>query len=102
MRFDVPGMTKNDVKVWIEENNMLVLKAGKVSMEQKEDQLVNGYEKSTEEDWLTDSYGKCSYRIALPENIGFDKIKANVRDGVLYITIPKASIRSKIIPINVE
>ncbi|KAF3431122.1 hypothetical protein FNV43_RR25852 [Rhamnella rubrinervis] len=90
MRFDMPGMTKEDVKVWVEEK-MLVVKAEKVK-------------KSTEDEgeWSAKSYGRYSSRIALPENIQFDKITAEVKDGVLYITIPKAAKSSKILDINVQ
>ncbi|KAL3337349.1 hypothetical protein AABB24_029817, partial [Solanum stoloniferum] len=64
MRFDMPGMTKEDVKVWLEEK-MLVVKAEKMVKN-------NG----NEEEWSVKSYGKYNTRIALPENIDFEKIKA--------------------------
>ncbi|KAL0447208.1 UNVERIFIED_CONTAM: Small heat shock protein, chloroplastic [Sesamum latifolium] len=95
MRFDMPGMTKEDVKVWVEEK-MLVVKAEKSSQKGSENEEENG------EDWSPKSYGKYSSRIALPENVQFEKIKAEVKDGVLYITIPKASSSAKIFDINVE
>ncbi|CAL9058822.1 unnamed protein product [Musa banksii] len=41
MRFDMPGMTKNDVKVWVEER-MLVIKAEKLPKEIKEGRKKNG------------------------------------------------------------
>ncbi|PIA51418.1 hypothetical protein AQUCO_01100327v1 [Aquilegia coerulea] len=98
MRFDMPGMTKSDVKVWVEEK-MLVVKAEKMLKK------IEGTENEGEEDgeeWSAKSYGKYSYRIALPENINFEKIKAEVKDGVLYITIPKVSISTKVLDINVQ
>nr|GMD21658.1 small heat shock protein, chloroplastic-like [Ipomoea batatas] len=91
MRFDMPGMTKEDVKVWVEEK-MLVLKAEKSSPSNKEE----------EEEWSAKSYGRYSSRIALPENVEYEKIRAEVKDGVLYITIPKASVSGKVFDINVE
>ncbi|KAG6527982.1 small heat shock protein, chloroplastic-like [Zingiber officinale] len=92
MRFDMPGMTKNDVKVWVEEN-MLVIKAEKLPKEAKEGE---------DEDWLAKSYGRYNSRIALPENIELGKIKAEVKDGVLYVTIPKASPSNKKVNISVQ
>lgn len=89
LRFDMPGMTKEDVKVYIEEK-MLVVKA------EKED------EREREGEWDAKSYGRYSSRIALPENVEFEKIKAEVKDGVLYVTVPKTSGGSKILDINVE
>lgn len=97
MRFDMPGMTKQDVKVWVEEK-MLVVKAEKAA--EKKDGV--GMEEEDGDVWSAKSYGRYSSRIALPENIQFEKIKAEVKDGVLYITIPKAMTSSKILDINVQ
>ncbi|KAL1369803.1 hypothetical protein HN51_000159 [Arachis hypogaea] len=99
MRFNMPGMNKNDVKIWVEEN-MLVVKAEKEQRVHHEGQ-ENGSE-GHEDDWPASSYGRYNDRIALPENIEFDKIKAQVKDGVLYITVPKASNAAKKIDIDVE
>ncbi|KAL6577939.1 hypothetical protein OROMI_010267 [Orobanche minor] len=91
LRFDMPGMIREDVKVWVEEN-MLVVKAEKLPKKE------NG-----EEEWSAKSYGRYSSRIALPDNVEFEKIKAEVKDGVLYVTVPKASSgRGKIFDISVE
>ncbi|KAK8529328.1 hypothetical protein V6N13_102259 [Hibiscus sabdariffa] len=90
MRFDMPGMTKDDVEVWVEEK-MLVFKAEKVD--------INGEE---EEEWDAKSFGRYGSRIALPENAEFEKIKAEVKDGVLYITIPKNSHNARIFNISVH
>ena len=100
MRFDMPGMTKEDVKVWIEEK-MLVVKAQK-EPKKKEEKYINREVEGGDEEWSSKSYGKYSCRIALPENIQFEKIKAEVKDGVLYIVIPKASTSSKILDIYVQ
>ncbi|XP_022733611.1 small heat shock protein, chloroplastic-like [Durio zibethinus] len=96
MRFDMPGMTKDDVKVWVEEK-MLVVKAEKVPKKK-----INDEENGEEGEWSAKSYGRYGSRIALPENILFEKIKAEVKDGVLYITIPKASSNARILDINVQ
>lgn len=97
VRFDMPGMTRNDVKVWIEDKNMLVFKAEKVVKKKGE----NG-SPVEEDEWPHNDYGKYSSRIALPENIEMEKIKAEVKDGVMYLTIPKATTSSKVVNINVE
>ncbi|KAI5406229.1 hypothetical protein KIW84_052823 [Lathyrus oleraceus] len=82
LRFDMPGMNKEDVKVWVEEK-MVVVKAEKASKKKKNEE--------EDEEWSSKSYGRYSSRIALPENVKFENIKAEVKDGVLYITIPKYS-----------
>ncbi|QCD78294.1 HSP20 family protein [Vigna unguiculata] len=103
MRFNMPGMNKDDVKIWVEEN-MLVVKAEKTLREHHEAQANSNEEISTkyEEDWPANSYGRYNHRIALPENIEFDKIKAQVKDGILHVTIPKANTSAKVINIDVQ
>ncbi|KAL9241143.1 hypothetical protein vseg_015285 [Gypsophila vaccaria] len=101
VRFDMPGMTKDDVKIWVEES-MLVIKAEKVPRKSDGIGNENGGVAEIEEDWPVKSYGTYSTRIALPENVEFEKIKAEVRDGVLYLTIPKPSLKSKVFDINVD
>ncbi|QCE04052.1 small heat shock protein, chloroplastic-like isoform X2 [Vigna unguiculata] len=98
MRLDMPGMKKEDVKVWVEEK-MLVVKAEK---EAKKKEMVEEQEEEEEEGWSAKSYGRYSSRIALPENVQFENIKAEVKDGVLYIAIPKATTYSNILDIQVQ
>lgn len=95
MRFDMPGMARDDVRVWVE-GNMLVVKAEKRSG--SEGRLLG--EKKEDEAWSPKSYGRYNSRILLPDNIMVDKIKAEVKDGVLYITIPKDS--RKVVDIDVQ
>ncbi|KAJ7957635.1 Small heat shock protein [Quillaja saponaria] len=104
MRFDMPGMNKDDVKVWVEEKLLVVKaeKAPKKNDNRKENGKKVQQEEGEEEDWSAKSYGRYSSRIALPENVQFEKIKAEVKDGVLYITIPKASSHGKILDIAVQ
>ncbi|CAN1137305.1 Small heat shock protein, chloroplastic [Linum perenne] len=85
IRFDMPGMSKQDVKIWVEDT-MLVVKAEKKNEED-------------EEEW---EYGKYGYRIALPENVEIEKIKAEVRDGVLCLSVPKVSGKGKVFDISVD
>ncbi|KAE9607988.1 hypothetical protein Lal_00003525 [Lupinus albus] len=109
MRFDMPGMNKEDVKVWVEEK-MLVVKAEKVQKnnntlqqkEEEEEEEENNNEEEELEEWSAKSYGRYSGRITLPENVQFEKIKAKVKDGVLYITIPKATSYSNVLDICVQ
>ncbi|KAL9664982.1 hypothetical protein QQ045_020391 [Rhodiola kirilowii] len=131
LRFDMPGMTREDVKVFVEEN-MLVLQAEKAPRNNKNKKkkmeinggrddvstnngdvsenntAVNGNNVGVEEeeeeegDWPAKSFGRYRSMIALPENIQLEKIKAEVKDGVLYITIPKAIVSAKVLNIAVQ
>lgn len=77
MRFDMPGMTKEDMKIYVEDT-MLVIRAEKAASR-------DGEGKETEEGWPATSYGRYSTRIALLENVAAEKIEAEVKDGVLYV-----------------
>ncbi|WP_228597001.1 Hsp20/alpha crystallin family protein, partial [Campylobacter coli] len=97
--FDMPGMTKRDVKVWVEDG-MLVIKAEK---EEQAAASTGVVERKVEDlDWPTKSFGRYSSRIGLPENAVVEKIAAEVRDGVLYLTVPKAAPTSKVLDIAVQ
>jgi len=40
--------------------------------------------------------------VELPENVDMNKIGAEVRDGVLYLTIPKLTAGGKVVNIQVQ
>lgn len=45
-------------------------------------------------------YGSFSRSIILPENLGFDKVKASIEHNVVTISIPKLTLSSKTITIS--
>lgn len=75
LRVDMPGMSKGDVKLSVEDGD-LTMKA-EHDTEKKED------------DWSSRSYGSYNVRIKLPENVDFSGIKAEMKDGVLKVVAPK-------------
>jgi len=52
--------------------------------------------------WPAASFGQYRTRVELPENVDMDKIGAEVRDGVLYLTIPKLTAGGKVVNIQVQ
>lgn len=97
----MPGMTRDDVKVWVEDK-MLVVKAEKKLNKKNANGGIGRGGEDEEDEWSAKSYGKYSSRIALPENVVFEKITAEVKDGVLYINIPKGDNNGKVLDINVQ
>lgn len=78
IRADLPGLTKEDVKVDITENAVTI--QGERRREHEEEK--GGVYRSER------SYGGFSRTIALPEGAITDQAKASYKDGVLEITMP--------------
>ena len=59
-------------------------------------------ERKDESGYSERSYGRFERRIALPTNIDEDKCKADFRNGVLTVTIPRAAekVRGRRIPLG--
>lgn len=76
LRMDMPGLDKQEVKVYIEDD-CLIIKG------------EHNVEKSEEGQWSSRSHGSYSSRIVLPDNANPEKIKAEMKNGVLNVTVPK-------------
>ena len=87
---EIPGMTKDDIKVTLNENTLTL------SGEKKREKEANYHR-------IERSYGSFTRSFDLPTTVQFDKIKANYKDGVLQITLPKSEeVKPKEIPIAVS
>ena len=78
MRFDMPGLSEDDVNISVVDHHFQVIE----EKERKEE----------------DSWSFCSTyntRLNLPENYEMNKIKKELKNGVLNITIPKVKVESK-------
>ncbi len=80
LEFAVPGMDKSDFKINLEEQ---VLTVSSEHKEENEKQKTNTTRKEF-------SYNGFSRSFTLPENIDTNKIKADYKDGILKITLPKS------------
>jgi HSP20 family protein len=90
-KLDVPGLSKEDVKVEIE-NGVLT-----ISGTRKEDK------EAKKEDYLRiESYeGAFSRSFTLPKNVDAEKVVANIKNGVLELRVGKAEeMKPKTIPIS--
>ena len=82
-----PGMTKNDFKVRIENDNELV-----ISLEKKEE-----HKNDAKKNYLRREFSYASYHqtFIIPEEVAIDGIAAAMNDGVLTITLPKKEVVTK-------
>ena len=76
---DLPGLSKNDIKVSVENNTLSI--SGKKERSKNEDNDSFHYRERR--------YGSFKRSFKLTENVDDKKISADSSDGVLSITIPK-------------
>ena len=80
VKADLPGLKKEDISVSIDDNILTVKGERKFEKEEKNKQYH-----------ITErSYGSFERRLSLGTNVDAAKVKANYKDGVLDITIPKS------------
>lgn len=82
-----PGMTREDFKVHINEDDELVISLEKKSEEKQEDKKHKGTYLRREF-----SYTQFQQSLLLPDNIERDQISACVENGVMTIEIPKKKV----------
>ena len=82
-----PGMTKEDFKVHINEDNELIISMEKRAEEKEEDKKHKGTYLRREF-----SYTQFQQSLLLPDNVERDKISAKVEHGVMCIDIPKKKV----------
>ncbi|EXB48293.1 hypothetical protein L484_003776 [Morus notabilis] len=78
---DMPGLKQDQIKVHVEEENVLVV-SGERKREREKDQGVKYLR-------MERRLGKYLKKFVLPENADTDKISASYQDGVLTVTIQK-------------
>ncbi len=75
----VPGLSKEDFKIDLNDNFLTVSGERKFSKEKKENNLHV----------VETQYGNFSRSFSLPENVDANKITATYSNGILEITVPK-------------
>jgi len=79
IKTDLPGLTKEDINVNIEDGIMTISGEKKRETEKK-DKHYSRYERS---------YGKFSRSFSLPNNVDSKKVEAKYHNGVLEVTLTK-------------
>jgi HSP20 family protein len=80
VRADIPGVKKEDIHVDVDANAITVRAEMKQEKEEKKDEKVIYSERS---------YGMVSRSFSLPAEVDANGAKAEYKDGVLNLTLPK-------------
>ena len=80
IKAELPGLSRDDVNVTLE-NNYLTIRGEK--KHETEEKSANYYHKER-------AYGSFSRTIELPTTVDAQKINAHFKDGVLQVTLPKS------------
>jgi HSP20 family protein len=93
VQVDLPGMEKDDIKVSVEDN-ILTIKGERKALKEEKDKNYHQVERT---------YGTFTRSFSLPTTVDGSKIKANYKNGVLKIDLPKSeAVKPKEIPISVS
>jgi HSP20 family protein len=92
LSFEVPGISKDDIKIWIE-NDLLILSGEKKKNEEEKNTRHYGERR----------FGKFERSFWLPSDADRNSIKAEFENGVLTVTISKsADAKPKVIEIETK
>jgi HSP20 family protein len=88
LKADLPGLKKEEVKVEIEDGNILQI-SGEHTREKE----------NKTDTWhcLERSCGKYLRRFRLPMNANLDQIMASMENGVLTVTVPKEKVKKPVV-----
>jgi HSP20 family protein len=78
-RAELPGLKREDIEVSLQDGTLVI------SGERKVETVSEGTEVHRQERY----YGKFQRALTLPEPVAADKVKADYKDGVLTVTLPK-------------
>lgn len=91
MKFDLPGVSKENVKVEIDQDRLTV------TAERKQEKSQDDKKKFLSEI----SYGYYTRSFTLPSAMDEKKLDAKFKDGVLTVTIPKTETsKTKVVPVQ--
>lgn len=79
VKADLPGVHDEDIEVSIT-GNRLTVSGKREEEERQEDDRYFAYERS---------YGAFSRSFVMPESADLERVKANLKEGVLHVTVPK-------------
>jgi len=93
VKVEIPGMSKEDIKVSVKDNLLTISGERKRENESKDKTFYR----------VERCYGQFRRMIRLPAEVDADKVKAAYKDGVLHVTLPKPeSMKPKHIDVKIK
>ncbi|KAM0858704.1 hypothetical protein ACQ4PT_047661 [Festuca glaucescens] len=99
MRFDMPGLSRDEVKVMVEDDTLVI--RGEHKKEAGEGQ-GDGAEGQGDWWWKERSVSSYDMRLALPDEYDKSQVRAELKNGVLLVTVPKTETERKVIDVQVQ
>ena len=90
IKAELPEVKKDDVNVSIDKNILTLSGERRAQLKDEKEHRIER------------SYGSFSRSFSLPDNIDDSKISAENKDGMLYLTIPKAAAKEKLKQIKIH
>nr|XP_043638506.1 26.5 kDa heat shock protein, mitochondrial [Erigeron canadensis] len=87
IKYQMPGLTKDDVKITVEDGVLCI------RGQHREEEEGKGSD--DDEFWSVASYGYYNTSLMLPEDAKVEDIKAEMKDGMLHVVIPKDKTKKK-------
>jgi len=98
MRFDMPGLARDEVKVMVEDDTLIIRGEHK---EEGDDEAAEGGS-GGDGWWKQRSVSSYDMRLALPDECDKSKVRAELKNGVLLVTVPKTEVERKVIDVQVQ
>ncbi|XP_078169959.1 small heat shock protein, chloroplastic-like [Carex rostrata] len=92
MRFDMPGLSKEEVKITVQDD-MLVIKG-----EHKKEEGSEG----KGEWWKERNARSYDMQLLLPDECDKSKVVAEFKNGVLLVTVPKGQVERKVFDVEIK
>nr|AAN74536.1 chloroplast low molecular weight heat shock protein HSP26.8 [Agrostis stolonifera var. palustris] len=99
MRFDMPGLSRDEVKVMVEDDTLVI--RGEHKKEAGEGQ-GDGAEGQGDGWWKERSVSSYDMRLTLPDECDKSQVRAELKNGVLLVTVPKTETERKVIDVQVQ
>ncbi|VAH88784.1 unnamed protein product [Triticum turgidum subsp. durum] len=95
MRFDMPGLSREEVRVMVEDDALVIRGEHKKEAGEGQGEGGDGW-------WKERSVSSYGMRLALPDECDKSQVRAELKNGVLLVSVPKRETERKVIDVQVQ